>query len=263
MVFWWVITLLFITGTISGCFGGMLGIGGATILVPALTLLFGLPLHLAIGVSLLNNVAVSLSATVRNSRQGLLDRAVILSMNVGSVPGIIIGTIIATGSPEGALKILFGVFLLIMIAAALLNKGTEEGRTMKTHDTKAGPGLTALGFMMGLLGALLGLGGGTVAVPVLNNVFKMPLQQAIANSPATIILASSLGAIIYFYISSGTLFSAEEALLTAVTIIPGAIVGAMIGTRVSERLHTKYIKYIFYILLLYIAYIMIRSGMGW
>ncbi|HTX43683.1 MAG TPA: sulfite exporter TauE/SafE family protein, partial [Methanocella sp.] len=177
--------------------------------------------------------------------------------------GIFLGTYLATRSPEAALKVVFGVFLLFMVADAFLRRRAVESDSMGELTVKKEAGLTGLGFVMGVLGALLGLGGGTVAVPVLNNLFKMPLKRAIANSLATIILSSSLGAVIYFYLSSGTLFSAEEALLTAVTIIPGSVLGARAGTIIAERLHTRYIKYIFYALLLYIAYSMIKSGLGW
>ena len=70
MEFWLSLVLFFISGIISGTLGGLLGIGGASILVPALTLLFGLPIHLAIVVSLVNNVAVSLTATLRHRTPG-------------------------------------------------------------------------------------------------------------------------------------------------------------------------------------------------
>lgn len=263
MEFWLSLALFFITGAVSGLFGGLLGIGGATILVPALTLVFGLPIHLAIGVSLLNNVAVSISATLRYRKEGLLNRKVIFIMNVGSIAGIVIGTILATRTPESALKVLFGAFLLFLIGNALVRKNVVEGQVLVDPTRKEEAGLTGLGFIMGLQGALLGLGGGTVAVPVLNSLFKMPLKRAIANSLATIILSSALGALIYFYLSSGTLFSAEEALITAVTIIPGSVLGARAGAMVSGRLPGKHIKYIFYALLLYIAFNMIKSGLGW
>jgi len=111
--FWLSLALFFITGMVSGTFGGMLGIGGATILVPALTLVFGIPVHLAIGVSLLNNVAVSISATLRYKKRGLLNRRVILVMNIGSILGIAIGTFIATKSTESALKVFFGLFYFL------------------------------------------------------------------------------------------------------------------------------------------------------
>ncbi len=263
MDLWLSLVMFFISGIVSGTLGGLLGIGGATILVPALTLLFGLPIHLAIAVSLVNNVVVSLTATMRYRNRGLLHRKVILIMNVGSIAGIAIGTFMATRSPEATLKVFFGVFLLLMVVNVLLNKEAENTEVMKDPTHREEVGLTGLGFVMGLLGALLGLGGGTVAVPVLNTVFKMPLRQAIANSLATIILSSALGAIIYFYLGSGTLFTGNEAILTAASIVPGSILGARAGAMLSEHLHTKYIKYIFYALLLYIAYSMIKSGVGW
>ncbi|WP_174591292.1 sulfite exporter TauE/SafE family protein [Methanocella conradii] len=263
MELWLTIVLFFITGVVSGTFGGLLGIAGASILVPALTLIFGLPIHLAIAVSLLNNVVVSFTATMRYRKQGLLNEKVIFIMNVGSIAGIVIGTFLATRSPEAMLKVMFGSFLLFMAANGILHRNAVEGEPIKEPSLEEGAELSGLGFIMGLLGALLGLGGGTVAVPVLNTLFRMPMRHAIANSLATIIVSSSLGALIYFWLSSGTLFSAEEAILTAVTIIPGSAVGARAGAMLSERLHAKYIKYIFYIMLLYIAYNMIKSGLGW
>ncbi len=263
MEFWLNLILQFVTGVVSGMLGGILGIGGAAILVPVLTLLFGLPIHLAIGVSLLNNVAVSLTATLRYQKLGLLNKRIIFLMNAGSIAGISIGTLLATRSPESALKVLFGIFLLFMVANIFLGRNTAEERELKTPGSGEKAGLAALGFSMGLLGAVFGMGGGTVSVPVLNSIFRMPLKHAIANSLATIIVASSLGAIIYFYLSSGVLFSAQDALLTAVTIVPGSILGAVAGAKISERLHIRYIRYIFYAVLLYIAYNMIRSGLGW
>jgi len=257
------IVLYFITGAFTGAVGGLLGIGGASILVPALTLVFGLPMYMAIAISLLNNVAVSISATVRYHRNGLLNNRLIIVMSIGSIGGIVIGTFIATRTPENALKVLFGLFLLVIVAFAFLRKNSAEDDFEAELSREKDAGLAVMGFVMGLVGALLGLGGGTVAVPTLNTVFRMPLKRAIANSLATIILSSSLGALIYFYLGSGTLFSGDTALLAAVTIIPGSVVGASLGALHSEHIETRYIKFIFYALLLYIAYTMISSGLGW
>lgn len=256
--------MMFLTGIVSGTLGGLLGIGGATIMVPALTLLFLLPIHLAIAISLINNVAVSLTSALRYDRQGLVHKGIVMVMNVGSILGIAIGTLLATKSPESAIKLLFGFFLLAMVALAFIPRKARkfEDNLDKLHVENK-PGLAGLGFIMGLLGAILGIGGGTVAVPTLNDIFHMPLKNAIANSLATIVVASSLGAIIYFYLGAGTLFSASEALLTAAVIVPGSVIGAHAGTYISKYLPTKHIKYIFYALLLYIAYVLIKSGVGW
>ena len=263
MDFWINILMMFCTGIVSGIFGALLGIGGATILIPVLTLILLIPIHLAVAVSLINNVAVSLTSALKYNEQGLVHKGIVFVMNVGSILGIVIGTVIATKSPESTIKLLFGFFLLAMVAIAFIpRKAKNYENTMDQVHTEQKPGLAGLGFVMGLLGAILGVGGGTVAVPTLNDIFHLPFKNSIANSLATIVVASSLGAIVYFYLGAGTLFSAQQALLTAVVIVPGSVIGAQAGTHVSKYIPTKHIKYIFYALLLYMAYNLIRSGMG-
>lgn len=252
------------TGLASGAFGGLLGLGGATILVPTLTLGFGLPVHMAVAVSLISNIFVSLTAVAGYSKRGLLHRKTIIVMNIGSVFGILIGTLIATRTPPTLIKLMFGAFLLLMIAeAALIKRQLDYGESSEPkHINK--PAFSALGFVMGLLGALLGIGGGTLAVPVQNSLLNVPLKNAIANSLATIVVSASIGAVTYFVVGSGTLFSAEDALTTAAAVVPGSIIGARIATAsLSEKIPVRYIRFIFYVVLLYIAYTMIRSGMGW
>lgn len=257
------ILLFLFTGLVAGSFGGLLGLGGATILVPALTLGFGLPIHLAIAVSLISNIFVSLTSVIGYGRRGLLHKRTIMIMNAGSIVGIIIGTLIAIYSSESLIKLLFGVFLLTLIAEALLRrKKTEQGESEEPEHINV-PAFSLLGFGMGLLGAILGIGGGTLAVPVQNALLNVPLRNAIANSLATIVISASVGAIAYFLVGSGTRFSAEEALITAAAIVPGAVIGARLATSASERIPVNYIRFIFYLVLFYISYNMIKSGMGW
>ncbi len=265
------ILLFVLTGLLAGSFGGLLGLGGATILVPALTLGFGLPVHMAIAVSLISNVFVSITSAIGYYRRGLIHRKPVLLMNLGSIAGIGIGTFIATRSPDDVIKVLFGLFLLFLIAEAVVRYFAEVARKISrvVEDGMLEPtGLrsaeySVLGFIMGVLGALLGIGGGAIAVPVQNVLFRIPLRNAIANSLATIIVSASIGAVLYFVLASGHLFSAPEALLTAAAVVPGSVAGAHASTVISDRVPTRYIKFIFYVAILYIAYNMIKSGMGW
>jgi uncharacterized membrane protein YfcA len=102
-----------------------------------------------------------------------------------------------------------------------------------------------------------------VATPVQHSFFKQPLKKAIANSLATIIVSALLGALLYFILGAGHLFSAGDALITAAAVVPGAVVGAKFATVAEKHLPERYIKFIFYAAILYIAYNMIKSGMGW
>jgi uncharacterized membrane protein YfcA len=258
------IILFLITGFVAGAFGGLLGLGGATILVPALTLGFGLPVHLAIAVSLISNVFVSATATIGYNRRELIQWKTVYVMTLGSIAGVIIGTAIATRSPADLIKLMFGVFLLVLVLEGILRVQRKQSDKPATEPEKHNlPGFTALGFIMGLLGAMLGIGGGAVATPVQHTFFKVPLKNAIANSLATIIISAFLGAMLYFLMGAGHLFSAEEALITAIAVVPGSVSGARFATVAERHVPERYIKYIFYAAILYIAYNMIKSGLGW
>jgi len=258
------IILFLLTGFVAGSFGGLLGLGGATILVPALTLGFGLPIHMAIAVSLISNVFVSATATIGYSRRGLVNWRVVLIMTLGSIAGVLIGTVIATRSPADLIKLLFGVFLLFLVLEGILRVQRKPGDNSSDSSVRINvPGYTVLGFIMGLLGALLGIGGGAVATPVQHTFFKQPLKNAIANSLATIIVSSLLGAALYFILGTSNLFSARDALITAAAVVPGSIAGARFATVAEKHLPERYVKFIFYVAILYIAYNMIKSGMGW
>ncbi len=265
------ILLFLLTGFVAGSFGGLLGLGGAIILVPLLTLGFGLPVHMAIAVSLVSNIFVSATSALGYGRRGLIHRRSVLIMNIGSIAGIIIGTLIATGSPADLIKTLFGLFLLFLIAEAILRltiriirrKPLENPERTEEQEKINVPGFSLLGFVMGLLGALLGMGGGTVAVPAQNVLFKVPLKNAIANSLATIVVSASIGAILYFIMGSGHLFSAGDALITAAVIVPGSVLGARMALAFAEKVRVHHIKFVFYAALLYISLNMIKSGMGW
>lgn len=258
------IILFLLIGFVAGTFGGLLGLGGATILVPALSLGFGLPIYLAIMVSLISNVFVSTAATIGYSRRGLVNWRIVRIMALGSIAGVLIGTVVATQSPESLIKLLFGVFLMVMAIEGILHLQRRRlDRAVKEQENINVTGYSALGFIMGLLGALLGIGGGTVATPVQHSFFGQPLRNAIANSLATIIVSALIGAALYFILGAGRLFPVDEALITAAAIVPGSILGARFATVVEKHLPERYVKFIFYTVLVYISYNMIRSGMGW
>jgi uncharacterized membrane protein YfcA len=261
------ILLFLVTGFIAGSFGGLLGLGGATILVPALTLGFGLPVYLSVMVSLVSNFFVSTTAVIGYNRRGLIHWRTVYVMTVASIAGVIIGTVIATRSPAGLIKTLFGLFLLALVIEGVLRvrwKGPGKPEKVSEKAEKVNvPGYSVLGFIMGLLGALLGIGGGTLATPVQHTIFKLPLKNAIANSLATIIVSASLGATLYFIMGAGRLFSVDDALVTVAAVVPGSVAGAMFATIAGKHIPERYIKFIFYAAILYIAYNMIKSGMGW
>ena len=172
-------------GLLSGFLAGLLGIGGGLIIVPALLLIFpyqgmatAVVTHTAIATSLATVVVTSLIATYSHHRRAAVDWSIFRGMAPGLLSGALIGALVTTRLPGETLRVIFGLFAL----AAAMQMGFQlqpanRGRLF------AAPGLAMVGIVIGLVSALVGVGGGTITVPYLRwSAVKMP--RAVATSSA-------------------------------------------------------------------------------
>jgi uncharacterized membrane protein YfcA len=117
------ITLYLLLGLIAGIFSGLIGIGGATIIIPVLVLLFGLSQHTAQGTTLALMVPpIGLLAAWTYYRAGYVDLKIAALICVGFFVGGLIGARIATEIPEQLLRRIFGVVLFLMSLRMILFK---------------------------------------------------------------------------------------------------------------------------------------------
>jgi len=105
----WIVLLL--SGALAGFLSGLLGIGGGTVMVPALVLGAGLPQQTAQGTALLAMVLPSLTGAYTHWRLGHVDRAIAPSLLAGIVLGAFLGGQVALGIPEGILRWIFAAVL--------------------------------------------------------------------------------------------------------------------------------------------------------
>ncbi|MEG2313468.1 sulfite exporter TauE/SafE family protein, partial [Brevundimonas sp.] len=112
-------------GAVAGVIGGLFGVGGGTVLVPALFYAFSVlgvggesNLHVAIGTSLLTIVATSLRSLATHRQHGAVDEVVLKTWTPWVAFGGLVGAFIAGGSPMSALAIVYG-FCLLFIAAQM------------------------------------------------------------------------------------------------------------------------------------------------
>lgn len=112
-------------GVVAGSFGGMMGIGGGMIIVPALVLLAGLGQHQAQGVSLAVVAVTSLVGAVAHYRQGTVRLQTVVWVVPFAVICGVFGAHLATGLDADVLRKIFGVVVLIMSLVMLLGKGAE------------------------------------------------------------------------------------------------------------------------------------------
>jgi len=187
-------------GCFAGFTGGLFGLGGGLILVPALTFIFtylgeskDIAPHLAIGTSLAVITISSLSSAYGHVRYGHVLWRVVLALTPGLVVGALIGAVVADQLPGSALKILFGLFAVAM--AIYMWFGHPQPMVCRTLSRKAG---LMTGAVIGGLSSMIGIGGGSIVIPFLVWC-GYQIQQAVAVSAMTgfpIAVSGTLGFIL-------------------------------------------------------------------
>jgi uncharacterized membrane protein YfcA len=157
------------TGAVAGLLAGLLGIGGGLVIVPALAVLYSLQgfpaanlMHFAIGTSLATIVPTSFASLLSHQRRGGIHWQAVRGLTPGVVLGALGGAWLAglISSPE--LRLLFGVFELLVALQLLV------GLQPAAHHALPGRARLGLaGVVIGAVSALLGIGGGTLTVPFL------------------------------------------------------------------------------------------------
>jgi uncharacterized membrane protein YfcA len=260
--------LSLLVGAVAGTASGLLGIGGGVLVVPFLYFLMGssgwsgleIPLDsqaaLAHATSLAVIVPTALSGFIAFRRMGLVPWSTVFPLGVAAAIAALVGARVAIVLPTPALKAAFGAFLLVSAVRLLASRvppADASGIRAPMGKARAGIGGGAIGF----LSALLGVGGGIVAVPILLQWGKLELDRAVPASIAIILFAAPAGVLSY------ALADSSDAGLTGWTIgyvqisaalamIPGAVAFAPLGARLNRRLGSG-IRPVFAILLLLVG----------
>ena len=261
------------TSFIAGIIGSLLGLGGGIILVPALTILFNIPIHEAIGVSFIGVLVNSSSSSLVYIKNRITDMRLSSILELGAVTGSIIGAYTALLIESNILSTIFGIvlgYIAIDMYRKLKKNSVNNNRelesgdereyfdestneTIKYYVTREKEG-TILSIIGGVFAGLLGLGGGAIFVPIMNRIMKVPIKVAIATSSFMIGITSLVGALIFF--NNGFIDVA-----IASPIILGIFFGAQIGSRINKVIDKKILTNIFCLVLIYIALRMIINGL--
>ncbi len=243
---------LIATGFLAGFVGSLFGLGGGIILVPALTLIFGMPMTEAVGTSLMGVVAVSTAAAIDFLKSGRADLELGLTLETLTALGALSGGLLAAVIAARSLYILFGIVCLY----AAFNMIRPRNRLSESEEsTYPGNKLIGLGlsFAAGNISGLLGVGGGIMKVPLLNLVMGVPLKIATATSSYMIGITAATASIIY-------LVRGDVDLYKAAVIILGIFFGSRLGASISYRINVLTLRLLFVAILLYTAYKMILRG---
>lgn len=266
-----VVTLIVIGG-VSGLAGGLFGIGGSVVTIPAMTEALGPNQHVYQAAAMIVNFFVATPAVLHHYTVGAIDRAMIRRLIPLAALSVLAGVGLSElplfhDAGEAKLRGLFGGFLLFLSLYELLRSGSR-GRAatlppvVETADATVSAGnggggvpprwtfASMVAIPSGLIAGALGVGGGLLAVPLQKRFLGVPIRTAIANSSAVIIATSAVGAVAKnyaCYVESG---GSLEPFVLAAVLIPSAAAGSMLGSRLVHRVPVQVLRISFFLLLL-------------
>jgi uncharacterized protein len=278
-VFW-----IALTGLAAGLLGGLLGVGGSVIMIPALTALLGPEQHLYQAAAMAANVAVAIPAARRHHKAGVARLDVLKWMLPAAVIAVLLGVAVSNlfegDTAERWLKRLFAALLLYVIVVNIrkLLGGRRRAVDGDTNEPDPGgihtdaelrsrvgapPGAsTAVGGVMGFVAGLLGIGGGAIAVPLQQVALRLPLRSCIANSSIVIVFSAAIGAVFKIATLDQHGLAFGDALLLAGLLAPPALVGGRVGASLTHLLPLAWLRVAFIALMLAAAWKMAGLPMG-
>ena len=200
----WEYLILLPIGLLAGLSGGLLGIGGSLVMIPAMAFLYGgSRQHLYQAAAMIVNFFVVAPAVIRHRQAkatiSRITRCMIPSACIGAVAGVELSELaVFRGIGQGYLQMVFAGFLAYVctlnVAKLRPSSAGKEAAEPRMREVSNVLVFVLVGLPTGLVGGLLGIGGGLVAVPLQQTLLRMPLPNAIANSATTILWSSLLGA---------------------------------------------------------------------
>lgn len=260
---WWLAYMALGAG--AGFFAGLMGVGGGTVLVPILAMLFAAQhfppqhvLHLALGTSMAVIVFTSISSMRAHHSHGAVLWPVVLTITPGILFGTLMGSVLASHIPTRPLALFFALFVLCVAVQMMLNIKPHPGREL---PGKAG--MFAVGSGIGTLSALVAIGGGALTVPFMTWC-NVQVHKAIGTAAAIGFPIAVGGAIGYILNGWGKAGLPEGSLgfvhLPATAwVATVSVLFAPLGARTAHRLPVASLKRIFAAVLVVLAAKMARD----
>jgi len=200
----------------------------------------------------------ALSGLLAFRRHGLVDWNIVVPLGMAAAVAAAAGAQLAVHVPSDVLKVLFGALLLWVGGRMLAGQGGARVRAAEEKGEARPPGSAALrpgaallgGGVVGMLSALLGIGGGVVAVPILHRWARMDLHRITAASIGIVGFAAPAGILSYAWAGQGVAglppgSMGFVSIPLALALIPGAVLMAPLGARLNRRLPVNTLRRLF------------------
>ncbi|MCJ8498843.1 sulfite exporter TauE/SafE family protein [Chryseobacterium salipaludis] len=269
------ILILFFGAIAAGLVGSLTGLGGGIIIIPLLTLGFSVPMHYAIGASLISVIGTSSGAAAAFVKEGFTNVRIGMFLEIATTAGAIGGALISGLLDANTIGIIFAAILILTVLLNLRDKpdhqepliaGSLEDK-LQLHGTFPDNGVikkyaarnTVSGFLMmsvaGVMSGLLGIGSGALKVLAMDNMMKLPFKVSTTTSNFMIGVTAVASSLIYFQ-------RGEIIPVIAAPVLVGVVAGSYIGSKTLMVSKTKKLKIIFAVVVSVLSAYMMYNGIS-
>ncbi len=248
------------TGLVAGVLAGLLGVGGGIVIVPMLELALGfvgvdpsIRMHIAIATSLATIIPTSISSSRAHFKRQAVDLTLIRDWAVWIFLGALAGTWLASQLHSRALS---GIFACVAFLVAVKMMLPLDHKTLTTGVPR-GPAMIPVPTLIGLISAMMGIGGGSLSVPTMT-AFGEPIHRAVGTAALIGLLIAIPGTIGFMLTGYGNpLLPAGSIgfvnLIGLALIAPATMLSAPLGARLAHAMNKRHLTLLFGSFLLIVA----------
>lgn len=268
-------TLVLFAGAIcAGLLGSLTGLGGGVVIIPLLTLGFGVDMRFAVGTALVTSIATSSGAAAAYIREGITNTRIGMFLEIATTTGAVVGALVAMYLPTHIIALIFGGILIFSAAMTIRKRNTDvdyeapgdklgvklklngsypAGDKIVKYNVHNVAGGYSLMTIAGILSGLLGIGSGALKVLAMDTMMKIPFKVSTTTSNFMVGVTAAASAVIYLqrgYIDPGL----------AMPIVPGVLIGAFFGSKILMKAKVGTLRQVFSVVITLLALQMIYNG---
>ncbi len=245
-------SLIFLFSILVSGFGSIVGFGGGVFMIPILTLVFGYPIKIAIGCVIISLLPASIISSIFNANNKNIDYKTAFILEIPTIFGTVLGAYLTNILPVKAVEIVFSTIVgiigyrMILTSKEMKKKFSKDSVLYKLN--RIGPSVirktrfgvykiniflsSIFGLLSGSIAGFLGIGGGFIKVPVMTEIFLMPIFTASSTALFMILVTSITGSASHYFLGHIVF---ENAIPVVLGFTIGAFLGNFINTNITEK----------------------------
>ncbi len=257
----------------AGLLGSLTGLGGGVVVIPVLTLGFGVDFHYAVGAALVASIATSSGSGSAYVKEGITNIRLGMFLEIATTIGAVCGAAVAVYLDSNFIAVVYGFVLLLTAAMQQRKKSDHAGVTgsrtaqrlklfgewpqkdgsVRSYQLRNVGGGFGVMYVAGVLSGVLGIGSGVLKVLAMDCIMKVPFKVSTTTSNFMMGVTACASAVVY--VQRGNI---EPGIACPVMI--GVLFGALTGARLLKTLDVRVLRQIFCVAITLVAVNMIYQG---